>query len=66
MVFGTRHRKKQKKKKTKKRASKLKGCGGLKGFLTSIRVKGCMSRLYLACNIQAFHATVTIRCRELE
>ena len=63
MVFDTRHRKKQK---TKKKASKLKGCGGLKGFQASIRLKGCMSRLYLACNIQAFHAMVTIRCRELE
>ena len=38
----------------------------LEGFQTAIHLRGCMDEIYLARDVCAFHATVTIQCRELE
>jgi hypothetical protein len=38
--------------------------GGLEGFQTFIYLRGCMGRIYSLCDVQAFHAKITIQCRE--
>jgi len=38
----------------------------LEGFQTAIHLRGCMDGIHLARDVCAFHATVTIQCRESE
>jgi len=44
----------------KKKASKMEELSDLEGFHIIVPLRGCVGRIYLACDVQTFLATITL------
>jgi len=47
-------------KNAKKRAFKMEGRSDLEGFHIVVLLRGCVGKIYLACDVQTFLATITL------